>query len=180
MRYRRSAGGAMIALDKRRIKSAAKKIGFQTNGSFLVGIRNKDVVSGFSIDAPPSGLYVWTFVLPAFDDIAFMHMSLGERVIDTILSEYPIESALKNAWSSISEIRRADQIVDYIESRKISGEYAEWTLFICLVRLGRFGEAENMLDVVEKLRSAAIPRKLKELHDIRSYGGWPAVQDLLV
>lgn len=170
----------MITLDKRRVKAAAKKLGFYVNGNFLIGGRNNDVISGFAIDATPSAVYIWTFLLPAFDDITFFHMSLGERTIDLGLSEYPLEEALKNVWKPISDVREAGDIIRHLESEQVSGEYAKWTRFLCLVRLGKFDEAEGMFGTVESLQSASIPRKLGELRDARTYGGWPAVQDLLV
>lgn len=180
MRPRRGARGAMKMLEKRCVKSAAKKLGFHVKGSFLIGVRSKDVISGLAIDAAPSAIYIWTFVLPAFDDVAFMHMALGERVIDLSSCEYPLEQALTNVWGSIHSIRDAGDIISYLETEEIVGEYAKWTRFICLARLGNFDQAEEMLGAVKDLRSAAIPRKLNELQHAKSFGGWPAVQKLLI
>jgi len=169
-----------MLLDKRRVKNAAKKLGLFPSGNFLIGTRNKDIMSGLAIDATPSSIYIWTFVLPSFDDVTFMHMSLGERVVDLGLSDYPLDHSLENAWNYISFIKDTRQIIDYLEKENIVGEYAVWVRFICMIRLARFDEAEHMLGAVEKLQSISIPRKIEELRGVLSHSGWPATQNLLV
>lgn len=169
----------MRALDKRLVKAAAKGMGFNAKGNFLVGLQNSDIISGFAIDGAPSSTYIWTFILPAFDDIEFMSMSLGERVINLNSMMSPINEGLEQAWSSISSITNASQLVSYINSSGIVGEYAEWTRFICFIRLGEFRIAEEMLSSIGLLKSMSIPIKLREIEFSRSYGGWAAAQDLL-
>ncbi|QIG79934.1 hypothetical protein [Stakelama tenebrarum] len=170
----------MKSVEKNRIKSVARKIGFHDKGDFLVRARSKDIIAGLAIDGAPSSTYVWTFLLPAFDDLEFMHMSLGARVVNLATLEQPLEESLKDAWDAISPIRDAERLIAYLDAEGIGGEYAEWTRFICLIRLGKFDEAEGMLSSVKNLTAASIPQKLKEMDEFKSYGGWAAVQDLLV
>lgn len=169
----------MSVLAKRRIRSAAKRLGFYNAGNFLIGKNTNDIVSGFAIDATPRVVYVWTFILPRFDDISFLHMSLGERVIDLSASDYPIEDGLRNAWKALADIASAGQLISYLDGHNISGEYAIWTRFLCLIRLGKTDEAERMLELVAPLSVDSAPSKLKELQGVRQYGGWSAVQDML-
>lgn len=170
----------MKAVDKKRAKSAAGKIGFHTIGDFFVGVRSKDVLSGLAVDSAPSSTYMWTFVIPAFDDLSFLHMSLGNRVLNLNSLEKALENEMENAWGEVSHIRAADQLISYLDEKDIGGEYAKWTRFICLIRVGRFDEADIALNLINTLKSAQIPRKTEEVVKLRRYGGWPAVQDLLV
>jgi hypothetical protein len=169
----------MSLLAKRRIRSAAKRLGFYNAGNFLIGRKTKDIVSGFAIDAAPGAVYVWTFILPRFDEISFLHMSLGERVIDLSASDYSVEDGLKNAWKALADVAGAERLIDYLDGHDIRGEYATWVRFICLIRLGRTEEAERMLEVIGSICVDSAPRKFKELQDARKYGGWLAAQELL-
>jgi hypothetical protein len=168
----------MKTIEKKVVKSTAKKLGFYVSGSFLIGTRNEDVVTGFAVDSAPSSTYLWTFVLPAFDKLPFMHMSLGNRVLNLTDLGQSLEASLMEAWRDISPISSADQLIRYLDAKRIVGEYADWTRLICLVRLGQFDRADNLLELVRNYESASIPEKLVELEASKSYGGWPAVQDL--
>jgi hypothetical protein len=169
----------MRALHRRRIQSTAKKIGFGALGNFLIGARTRDIVSGVAIDATPSSTYMWTFLLPAFDDLEFLHMSLGRRMFSLDTEGQPLEQQLIQAWASIAPITDAKGLLSYVVAEGMGGEYAEWVRFICLVRLGNFKRAESLLPRVAQLQSADIPRKLEELDAARSIGGWSAVRAVL-
>ncbi len=58
-------------------KAAAKVLsslpGFRKLGSFYIGTCNQEVISGYALDAPPGGVYISRFVLPAYDHIDFLH-----------------------------------------------------------------------------------------------------------
>lgn len=170
----------MTIMEKRRIKKAAKKLGFYEKGDFLIRYRSRDVVSGLVIDRAPSSIYIWTFLLPAFDDIEFMHMSLGSRVSNISVADDQIDKCLDDAWDGISPIKDAEQLMMYLDAHGGCGEYGEWVRFICRIRLGKFDEAEQMLDAVRGLKSASIPQKLSQIEEAHSRGGWRAVQDLMV
>ncbi|WP_188054849.1 hypothetical protein [Sphingosinithalassobacter sp. CS137] len=167
-------------LDKKQIKSASKKFGFHASGNFLIGARSEDILSGIAIDAAPSATYIWTFILPVFDEISFLHMTLGERVADLSTFEGPLDGIFNEYRRIISPIRQAIQLVSYLDFKKIKGEYADWTRLICLVRSSNFDQANEFLDVAEGcFGSRAISDKLIKLREAQSSGGWPAVQDLL-
>jgi hypothetical protein len=170
----------MKVFEKKHVKSTAKKLGFHVVGNFLIGTRSEDVVSGIAIDGAPSSTYIWTFILPAFDDISFMHMSLGVRALNLSDLDRSLEISLLDVWNKISHISSASQLVTYLDEGHIGGEYAEWTRLICMVRLGLFDQADETLAAVKHFQSVSIPRKLAELEASKSYGGWPAVQELLV
>src|SRR4051812_44462414 len=96
--------------------------GFKRIGSFYVGMCNSEVVSGYALDAPPSATSVWRFVLPAFDKIEFLHMSLGKRIavyvsddVSDISDEKNLDHLLKNDWEEFSDVRDARSLLIYVE-----------------------------------------------------------------
>ena len=70
----------MRAFDLRRLKKDAKKSGMRVVGNFLIASYTRDVISGFAIDPAPSAIYLWTFVIPTYDDFPYLHISLGQRI----------------------------------------------------------------------------------------------------
>ncbi len=53
---------------------------FRASGSFLYHRDPILMVRGFAFDMPPGGCYVWKYYVPLFQDVEFLHMSLGYRV----------------------------------------------------------------------------------------------------
>lgn len=63
-----------------RMKREAKRSGLRVVGNFLIAFHARDVISGFTLDPAPSSTYIWTFVIPTYDDLPYLHMSLGQRI----------------------------------------------------------------------------------------------------
>lgn len=169
----------MTRINKNIIKRDARGFGFCVRGNFITVVNTDDVVSGFAIDASPTHIYMWTFILPAFDKLDFLHMSLGDRILDfneesvnfeTLLSQHP----------ELFSIQDADQLLLYLDRRNPPGDYATWTRLLCLVRLGRFEEVNEILPLAKE---AAVSNDMKlryeELVFTFKVKGGSAAQDLL-
>ncbi|HEX8125612.1 MAG TPA: hypothetical protein VF548_08530 [Allosphingosinicella sp.] len=68
---------------------------FRASGSFLYHRNPILMVRGFSFDMPPSGCYIWKYYVPLFQNVDFLHMSLGYRIDNGFLS---------TAWKSTSQL----------------------------------------------------------------------------
>lgn len=167
-------------IDKKKIFAKAKDLGFCRKGNFLIGCVNEDLISGLAVDAAPSETYLWTFIVPRFDDLHFLHMSLGARmrISDWVTTDAGEVAA--DAWAKISFIKTSGQLIEYLEEQALRGEYADWARLLCSIRSGAFDDANKLMEKSSSFQSAEIPRKLKQIQDAKLYGGWVAVQELLV
>ena len=166
-----------------KIKRIAKKSGMAVSGNFLIGLHNDDVVSGLAIDSPPSSTYLWIFILPTYDSLKFLHMTLGDRVascdggdeVDSCFTD-----ALNKYRSIFSKITSASDIYAYLDSRGSSGDYSNWVKYLSLIRVGDFASAENFLSASPMLStwSIAVP-KIQKIEAAKAAGGWTEVQRLL-
>jgi hypothetical protein len=84
---------------------------FRASGSFLYHRDPILMLRGFAFDMPPSGCYIWKYYLPLFQDVDFLHMSLGYRLDD---------GHLESAWKSTS--RLAAEAVQVITDNDDFGE----------------------------------------------------------
>src|SRR5579875_2010067 len=109
----------MARIIKSTLKRAAKKAGFYPLGDFLIGLRNSEIISGLAIDAARSSTYIWTFVLPAFDDLPFLHMSLGKRVATCGPISDCIDAASNEYARIIFNIRTAKGLEEYINAQAV-------------------------------------------------------------
>ncbi|MGV4840474.1 hypothetical protein ACSMEA_12005, partial [Stenotrophomonas maltophilia] len=71
---------SMRAFDLRCLKKDAEKSGMRAVGNFLIALYARDVISGYAIAPAPSAIYLWTFVIPTYDDFPYLHISLGQRI----------------------------------------------------------------------------------------------------
>jgi hypothetical protein len=88
---------------------------FRASGSFLYHRDPILMMRGFAFDMPPGGCYVWKYYLPLFQDVDFLHMSLGYRVEG---------GYIETAWKSSAELAaEASRIVtdndDFAEAESL-------------------------------------------------------------
>lgn len=167
------------AVSASEIKRLAKSKGMRVFGNFLFAIENYDVISGLVIDAPPSRLHLWTFILPAFDEISFLHMGLGERLSPAGGGNY-FDQALNFYKEQLGNVVTAGDLIHNLECRKLQGFYAKWARLLCHVRIGEFSDAELLMSELDTIRLPDNVRK--QLFNMRfalDNGGWLATQQLL-
>lgn len=168
----------MIGHDKGNLKRSARREGFHVIGDFLIGSHSNDVVSGLVLDSPPSSIYIWTFLLPTFDCLLFLHMSLGERIAACDIDDRCLEKSITMYRGSISNIKSAEDLMIHLESN--NSPYAVWAKYLCLIRMRDFVRAESYRQVVsESVRSKAVSDRLKSITDTQRSGGWEAAFSLL-
>ena len=137
-------------------------------GNFLIASYSEDVVSGLAIDAAPASTYLWTFVLPTYDNLPFLHMTLGERVATFGSGDDCFGDAYETYRQSLDGVTTADDLLKYLDLRKI------------LVRLGNFAEAEDALDRMDGLPvSKGIRQSMEKVRNALRSAGWPNAQRLL-
>lgn len=169
-----------------------KSLGFRKLGSFFLGVCDREVISGYALDAPPGGLYVWRFALPAFDRIEFLHLSLGTRI-----AEFPsgdeaqgstdelerLVSLLREDWKDLSSVRHASSLLDYMKQRQRSGEYSQWATYLAHIRNGDLCAAQELEsewragDWSPRIRSVA--ESMQTLSQVKDRSGWRGVDALL-
>lgn len=170
----------------------AKLPGFRRLGSFHLGVCNQEVISGYALDAPPGGLYVWRFVLPAFDNIDFLHLSLGTRIAELASGEEAqgledererLASLLLKDWKELSAIRDVGSLLAYMNQGQFAGEYSRWAMYLAHIRNGELKIAERLESEwraegwVPGVRSVA--NNMLILSQVKDRSGWRGVSELL-
>lgn len=167
------------------IKRYAKKAGMRVAGNFLVVTQTEDVVSGIAIDSAPSITYLWAFVLPTYDKLIYLHMTLGERIGTWEKREscdQKVSAALEIYSSKLENVRSANDLLSYVSCRGLSSDYANWVKFLSYIRIADFLSAErqmNELMLVASSMSEAAKLKMEVLKNAVTNGGWPAAQNVL-
>lgn len=165
---------------KAQIKREAKKMGLRVKGNFLIAVHTKDVVSGIAIDAPPSSIYLWTFVLPTYDDLSFLHMSYGHRVATCAGSEHCLSEAYDVYSRRVRGVDTAKDLVAYLDKENIQGDNGIWVRLISHIRSGDLLAAETTLKKLSAMpMHKETERKLSILETSFSGGGLLAAQDIL-
>jgi hypothetical protein len=165
---------------KVQLQRQAKKMGLRVKGNFLIAVHTADVVSGIAIDAPPSSIYLWTFVLPTYDDLSFLHMSYGHRVATCAGSEYCLSEAYDVYSKRIRGVETAKDLVAYLDAENIQGDNGMWVRLISHVRSGDLLAAESALQKLSAMpMHKETERKLSVLETSLSGGGLLAAQDVL-
>lgn len=168
-----------MQVEKQKIKRVAKRIGLDVRGNFLFGCQTEDVISGLAIDSAPASTYIWTFVLPCFDRLEFLHMTLGDRVVDLSRFDGPVELALQKALATLPRLSTASDLLTYLESRNYKNDYALWVKFLCYVRTGQFEDAEKLSRLFAEAASDSTRTKFAELEGARLESGWEGAQAVL-
>ncbi len=173
-------------------KSAIAKIlsglGFKKSAGYYLGTCNDDVIAGYALDAPPSAIYIWQLVLPAYDNIEFLHMTLGKRILtlpkdDDSIAPADVEEALRRDWAIFSKVTDCKSLIAYIGAEGKIGTYALWTRYLTHIRCGEFDAAQHLQNDVQVVRefseAQSISAKFADLSAERSRGGWEACSALL-
>jgi hypothetical protein len=145
------AHDALSAAKKRRqISACFKKQGFIALGKGgWLGFRNQDIVSGFVVEGSPLDTYISTFVLPAFDRRDFITWGLGGRVVPCDLQRDTHEEckqAVDSYTASISIVRSATDLINYLGAQQPKGHYPIWVTYLCYLRLLDLDTATQYLD----------------------------------
>lgn len=185
-------------LDRRDSRAMSKKAvarmlsalsGFRTLGSFYIGTCNQEVLSGYALDAPPGGIYIWRFILPAYDRLKFPHMSLGKRIAQFPLDKVSSESAglellLKNDWNEFSNVHDCQSLMTYLDREQVQGDYCEWTRYITYVRIGDLESARRVESQWQSSsgspRIQLVAQNLELVLKVKERSGWSGVQGLLI
>lgn len=163
----------------RSIRADCKKAGFIPKGKFIFGRAGPDIISGLAIDSPPRTTYVWSFVLPRYDDIDFLHLSLGSRFVEIRCNEDYVFETILHGWRAVSGVENACDLIKYIEEKQRAGDYALWAKFLSFVRIGKFDEAAYSWAIIQTISVLSAARKIAEIAEALECGGWKAVQSLL-
>ena len=167
-------------------KTLKNVVGPKKSGSFYLGVCNDSVISGYCIDAPPSAIYICRFILPSYDNIEFLHLSLGKRLLTVPQTgseeSFDLSDFLRRDWSEFSRINDSESLLRYIDAEQLDGTYSLWARYLTLVRRNDFSAAEELLGAgaaksFSELR--AISQNFAELSDAKNRSGWDGCSALL-
>lgn len=156
------------------------------SGNFYIKICTPEIISGYCLDTPPGGMYLWRFVLPSFDRLDFLHLSLGERLFFLENGEKIDESVIElieKDCSALEKMHDPESISEYLVEREIRGDYSDWVKFLCSIRAGSLNHAEDLFKDLKSRHSFPNILFLKEsfilLEDAIASGGWISGRALL-
>jgi hypothetical protein len=173
-------------------KAAAKVLsslpGFRKLGSFYIGTCNQEVISGYALDAPPGGVYISRFILPAYDRIDFLHMGLGKRIAQFLRHGAASDSTdldllLKNDWQDFSSAYDCRSLMAYLDREKVVGDYCQWTRYLTYARVGDL-ESAGRLELQWQSspgssRVRLVAQNMQVVLEAKGRSGWNGVQELL-
>ncbi|WP_141137972.1 hypothetical protein [Stenotrophomonas sp. CC120222-04] len=163
-----------------RMKREAKRSGLRVVGNFLIAFHTRDVISGFTLDPAPSSTYIWTFVIPTYDDLPYLHMSLGQRIASAELDKAFFCGMHEAYAKKLETVRTAADLLLYVDSLDFTSDYSEWVKYISAIRLGDFVAADATLKTLLKLpMSNAIQSRLDAIRSVLKNGGESGAQHLL-
>lgn len=149
-------------------------------GDFLIVIQNDEITSGIAIDAAPAATYLWTFIVPTYDDLPFLHMSLGKRIEASHCDNDNLVDAYEEYRSKVGWVQSTGDLLEYLDQEAFPGEYAVWVHFIANAYLTNFSAADNLLNKLSVMRtSRSLQVKINRVRDELQAGGWPAIEHVL-
>jgi hypothetical protein len=169
-------------------KLLVRSMGFtKVEGSHYFGTCTADVLAGYALDSPPGGTYVTKFALPLYDDISFLHLSLGDRIARSESDDgedgEKLLAVLLQDWKDFSKVRDCESLVSYIDTAGIAGTYAIWTRYLSCIWKKDFNSAEQLMRSGKFLETLwGIPDvflNFCELDSLRTEVGWEACHVLL-
>jgi hypothetical protein len=161
--------------------------GFRTLAPYYIGTCNREVIAGYALDAPPGGLYISRFVLPAYDRIDFLHLSLGKRIAQFPRSEAnsslpDLDLQLKSDWDGFLKTRDCQSLVAYLDQEHVEGDYCQWTRYLTYVKTGDFESAlrlEFRLSSSNSRRVQLVAQNMQVALETKAQSGWSGLQGLL-
>jgi len=178
-------GGAM---NKGAVANVLARVGaLKRNGSFYIGTCNDAVIAGYALDAPPSAIYIWKFVLPTYDDIEFLHLSLGRRIMTLTQTDgtnpEELDGFIRRDWRQFSEVSNVENLVDYIETEGFEGTYADWVRYLTHIKQQEFDLAERLHGNAQATkRFSELQTISKQFHALlraKELEGWEGCASLL-
>jgi hypothetical protein len=146
----------------------------------MIASYTRDVISGFAIDPAPSSIYVWTFALPAYDGLPFLHMSLGQRVACPEDPKDFFRGTHAAHLAMLEGVKTAADLLMYVEEAGFGGDYCQWVKYLSAIRLGDFQAADTALkDLLALPMSSAIRGRLDRVLEAIGSGGESGAQRLL-
>lgn len=159
-------------------KTITNKFKLARRGNFFIDCYNDEIISGLALDAATTGHYLWTFVLPAFDDISFLHFTLGRRITDLPLRE--IESSeIQTALNAIQEIRSSEELLSHVRGHDTFGEYGKWTEVLCSVRIQLKTASTQLAIPSHDFRLKSLAARMEQLNSVSTHEGRAGVSGLL-
>lgn len=178
----------MKTSQKNVIRRSAKTRGMRVVGNFLIAAHTNDIVSGLAIDAGRNFSYLWTFILPTYDRLSFLHMGLGERVVawepksDEVMDDV-LGRALDAYRQEFEYVETASDLLGYFDNKKWVDQYPlypYWVRYISYIRLGEFSRAEDAMEILARSPMSTDTReKMEVIKSALLGGGWLAAQRLL-
>lgn len=163
-----------------RMKRQAKSSGLRAVGNFLIAFHTRDVISGFTLDPAPSSTYIWTFLVPTYDDLSFLHMSLGQRIASAEVDRDFFCGMHQTHAKKLEAVKTAADLLIYVDGLDFTSEYSEWIKYISAIRLGDFVAADATLKRLLNLpMSNAVQRRLDAVLSVLKSGGGSGAQHLL-
>jgi hypothetical protein len=141
-------------------KAAIKKIlgdmpGFRRHGSFFIGNCNDSVLSGYCLDSPAECLYIWRFILPSYDNIEFLHLALGKRILSiskgTPSVGVDVADFLQRDWVEFCKVKDTASFVSYLDEENFEGAYIGWAKYLTYIWRKEFSRAERILSESDTL-----------------------------
>lgn len=163
-----------------RMKRQARSSGLRVVGNFLIAFHTRDVISGFTLDPAPSSTYIWTFVVPTYDDLSFLHMSLGQRIASAEVDGDFFCGMHKTHANRLEMVRTAEDLLIHVDGLDFTSDYSEWIKYLSAIRLGDFVAADATLKRLMNLpMSDLVQRRLDAVLSSLRNGGESAAQHLL-
>lgn len=163
-----------------RMKRQAKSSGLRVVGNFLIAFHTPDVISGFALDPAPSSTYIWTFVVPTYDDLSFLHMTLGQRIASAEVDKDFFCGVHKAHANKLEPVRTAADLLVHVDGLDFTSDYSEWIKYISAIRIGDFAAADATLKrLLNSPISDLVQHKLDAVLSSLRDGGESGAQHLL-
>lgn len=160
---------ALAAKQKRaKISRIFKKSGLISLGSGAwLGHRSRDVVSGIVINGSRFETEIVGFILPAFNKLEFINLTLGNTIIrceSEADTEKECEEAIACYIETYSHIKSLPDLLKYIDVLEDQGWYDIWVRYISYSRKYDFDAAIDCLDESRRVRlHSSILNQLNEI-----------------
>ncbi|HEY0567811.1 MAG TPA: hypothetical protein VGD13_06730 [Xanthobacteraceae bacterium] len=121
-------------------------------GNFLFVLPVNQVMSGLAVEATPTHIYYWRYLIPLYDKIDFLHFGIAERIWSHSSSEsldmHFSESGISEKCI-IAPNGSLDEVISYCETVSSDNDYAQKALGLSHIMKGDWIRAEKEL---KKLR----------------------------
>lgn len=142
-----------MAIDNAKKRREISKIllgaGFKNLGKGAwLGYQGADIASGLRLNGSSIDTYISTFLLPKFDNLDFINLSLGERLVRYTIGEDTLirtQKAINDYKSSVWPVKTPSAMITFIKESGNPGAYATWAIYLCHLRNGEFENAINSL-----------------------------------